>query len=526
VLVRDVAYGQIPRGERGEKHLKAAAWLEGLGRADDHAELVAHHYRAALDLSGAGGRIDADVEERARAAFVRAGERSTRLSAYAASIAYFKDALALPGSPVDDARLQFAVAHARFHGEADMNGMLEARDLLEEVGLIESAAEASALAANAAWTSGRGEEAERIVAHALELVHGREPSAAVVEVLAEKARLDAFLNNLEAAESVCLRAMELVEPLGLDDLHANLLNTYAVIKLQHGDLRAARPHLEHALRLASGSTTRIRTATNLGVLWFLDGFEGQGKHYGQMANELARRMGEKSWEWWVDAAKIQQESVGEGRWDEALVLSAAVLADTEAVGGHYMDGSLQMLRALIFAARGEDSDARFALERGLAAANPKGGTQAVAPILNIGAQVKLLLGDFDGARELIARLLDTLRESGIRAPGLDGGAAATFWRTGFADAWLEIAEEFAETGRVWAAKLVISGRAADAVALYEQIGTPHEVAAVARVAAEQLVREGKVVEAQPFVEASLAFYRAVGATRVMAQAEPLFAAAS
>src|SRR3954468_9004101 len=34
VLVRDVAYGQIPRGERGEKHLKAAAWVEGLGRAD------------------------------------------------------------------------------------------------------------------------------------------------------------------------------------------------------------------------------------------------------------------------------------------------------------------------------------------------------------------------------------------------------------------------------------------------------------------------------------------------------------
>ena len=69
------------------------------------------------------------------------------------------------------------------------------------------------------------------------------------------------------------------------------------------------------------------------MLWFLDGFEGQGKHYGQMANELARRMGEKSWEWWVHTAEIQQESVGEGRWDEALVLSAAVLAETEAVAG-------------------------------------------------------------------------------------------------------------------------------------------------------------------------------------------------
>ena len=191
-----------------------------------------------------------------------------------------------------------------------------------------------------------------------------------------------------------------------------------------------------------------------------------------------------------------------------------------------MDASLQMLRAFIFAARGEDSDARFALERGPAAANPKGGTQAAAPILNIGAQVNLLLGDFDGARELIARLLDTLRRKRHAGPGLDGGAAATFWRTGFADEWLEIAEEFAETGRVGTCEARHPGTGLGRRRALRAVGTPHEVASVARVAAEQLVREGKVVEAQPFVEAALAFYRAVGATRVMAQVEPLFAAAS
>jgi class 3 adenylate cyclase/tetratricopeptide (TPR) repeat protein len=526
VLVRDVAYGQIPRGERGEKHLKAAAWVEGLGRADDHADLVAHHYRAALDLGAAGGSVDPEVQQGARAAFVRAGERSMRLSAYAAAVTYYTEALALPGSQVDDARIHFAVAHARFHGEADMNGMLEARDLLETVGLVESAAEASALAANAAWTSGRGELAEEIVAHALQLVHGREPSAAVVEVLAEKARLDAFLGNLDAAETVCLRAMELVEPLGLDDLHASVLNTYAVIKLQRGDLRAARPHLEHALEIATGSTTRIRTATNLGVTWFLDGFHGQAKKHGVMANELARRMGEKSWEWWVHTAEIQQGLFGEGLWDEALTQSALVLAETQAVGGHYMEPSLQILRAFIFAARGEDDAARLEAERAVAGANPKGGIQAVAPILNHAAQVHLLLGDRERAHELIASLIGTLRESGTRAPGIEADGAATFWRTDFADDWLAIAEGFAETGRVWAANLVISGRAADAVAIYEQIGTPHEAASAAWVAAEQLVGEGRIAEAQPFLEAALAFYRAVGATRVIAQADALFAAAS
>ncbi len=46
VLVRDVAYGQIPRAVRADLHLRAAAWIVSLGddRAEDRAEMLAHHY--------------------------------------------------------------------------------------------------------------------------------------------------------------------------------------------------------------------------------------------------------------------------------------------------------------------------------------------------------------------------------------------------------------------------------------------------------------------------------------------------
>ena len=43
VLLRDVAYGQIPRPARAQKHRRAGDWIEGLGRPDDHAELLAYH---------------------------------------------------------------------------------------------------------------------------------------------------------------------------------------------------------------------------------------------------------------------------------------------------------------------------------------------------------------------------------------------------------------------------------------------------------------------------------------------------
>ena len=53
LVIRDVAYGQIPRAERGEKHRLAAEWIQSLtpDRTEDRAEMLAHHFLAALELS-------------------------------------------------------------------------------------------------------------------------------------------------------------------------------------------------------------------------------------------------------------------------------------------------------------------------------------------------------------------------------------------------------------------------------------------------------------------------------------------
>src|SRR5207245_10861255 len=51
VLVRDVAYGQIPRAARARKHVTAAEWIERSAgeRITDHAEFLANHYSTALE---------------------------------------------------------------------------------------------------------------------------------------------------------------------------------------------------------------------------------------------------------------------------------------------------------------------------------------------------------------------------------------------------------------------------------------------------------------------------------------------
>jgi hypothetical protein len=66
VLVRDVAYGQLTRAARADRHRRAAEWLQALSedRAEDRAELLAHHWMAALDYATAAGQDTAGLADR------------------------------------------------------------------------------------------------------------------------------------------------------------------------------------------------------------------------------------------------------------------------------------------------------------------------------------------------------------------------------------------------------------------------------------------------------------------------------
>src|SRR4051794_24008445 len=102
-LVRDVAYGQIPRAERADKHRRAAEWLAALAGdpSEDHAEMLAHHYRGALTLGEAAGIDTTALRDPARQAFADAAQRAFSLSAGQAALDSARAALALtdPDSP-------------------------------------------------------------------------------------------------------------------------------------------------------------------------------------------------------------------------------------------------------------------------------------------------------------------------------------------------------------------------------------------------------------------------------------------
>ncbi len=162
VLVRDVAYSQIPRAGRADKHRLVAEWIDSLGadRAEDRAEMLAHHFEAALEFARASGQDTAQVEERARFAFRDAGERALALSSLPTALQFFAKALELwPEEDRDWPYLVLRYARTdlsiRQHGEQPLAE--RALDRLLEAGDVENAAEAEVLLAESDWFAGRND---------------------------------------------------------------------------------------------------------------------------------------------------------------------------------------------------------------------------------------------------------------------------------------------------------------------------------------------------------------------------------
>jgi tetratricopeptide (TPR) repeat protein len=110
-LVQDVAYSQIRRVDRAERHVRAAAWIEShAGARDDRAELLAHHYSTALRISRSLGADVEGLAGRARVAHVAAGRQADAVNSYAAAARHYREAETLM-SPDDPERAAVLQAH-------------------------------------------------------------------------------------------------------------------------------------------------------------------------------------------------------------------------------------------------------------------------------------------------------------------------------------------------------------------------------------------------------------------------------
>ena len=138
-LIHDVAYEQLPRAERAEKHRRAARWLED--RSPGDVERLAHHYLRALELEKSLGRDDdRQLQDAALPAFITSARRALERHDNNAGVRYADAALAL--LPEKDQRAEAQIVRARALYEtdtADQATLLAARDAAVQCDRLEDA---------------------------------------------------------------------------------------------------------------------------------------------------------------------------------------------------------------------------------------------------------------------------------------------------------------------------------------------------------------------------------------------------
>jgi tetratricopeptide (TPR) repeat protein len=234
-LVRDVAYSQIPRAARASKHEAAARWIEGIAgeRVEDHAELLAHHYREALALARAAGVETQTLEDGARRFLWLAGERAFAIDAER-SDAYFEEALRLtpPGHP-DRGRLLTAWAEA---SERDSVPLLEEaiadlRAAGDEIGC----GKAMLVLSHSHWFRGNSPASNALLDDAVDLLEQHEPGPELAHAYSLCAGRSAIGGVPEDGLEWAEKGIALAERLGLENFVQRSRQFRGIARCELGD---------------------------------------------------------------------------------------------------------------------------------------------------------------------------------------------------------------------------------------------------------------------------------------------------
>ncbi len=530
LLVRDVAYSQIPRARRAEKHRLAGEWIERLGRPEDHAEMLAYHYSSALELARAAGADTSALEGPARRALREAGDRAFALGAYGTARKFYAQTVeARPESEPPDPEL--LIRYSRVLNSIDIGSASEFLRQAVEISLAAGdsgqAAEAETLLCEMYWLLGRRDDAFEHLGAAEALVENEPSSYAKAYVLASVSRFQMLAGN-EHAIRVGRQALAMAEELGLDELQAHALDNIGVSRLGTGD-RGGLEDLERSIQIADAinSVESARAYGNLGSALHDSGELDQSFEMLKEARRRAERFGLDDWLLWLrgQTARFPYYS---GDWDEALGQLDELIAEF-LTHPFWMESPCRVLRGRIRLARGDTGGAQEDSDRALELARAATDPQVLWPALTLSARV-LVPSDAKGADALLEEVL-----AGWEARGSNYGiesewspdAAIVLPLVGREAQFLEGAKLTGEPPP-WrrAAVAYVSGDPLAAAEIYGEMGArPFEAYARLR-AAESLVREGRRAEADAELERSLAFWRTAGATAHVREGEALLAASA
>jgi tetratricopeptide (TPR) repeat protein len=331
----------------------------------------------------------------------------------------------------------------------------------------------------------------------------------------------------DAARDLATVGLEIAEEVGAGHAQASLLITRGTAYIDRSDSATAQADLERGTAIAEqlrDLQQLTRGLNNLAESAIARGDRDRAfAVYVRWRREL-EQLGLPHYLRWLDVQEASMLAVG-GDWDRSLRLIQAILAHLESGGTHYLERDARNIRGGIRYARGETNEGVEDLQHGLAASRAARDPQSVVPALGSLAELLAREGRTMEARTLLAEALDLCR--GLETPYYTMGIcmAIPVLDTGLQDAALEIFGPH-ERKDVWTDVTVTAWRgdlaaAAEALGRY---GARWPEADFRLRAAAQLRLQGEHAGANEQLERALAFFREVGATQRIREAEKLLSA--
>ena len=452
------------------------------------------------------------------------------LNAWTAAAGFYTAALELwAEDDPDRPYVALRCGRARFNMDGSGLEMVDqAVDEIEALGDLEAAAAGAVATGRMHWLRGEPERSLEYNARALALVADRPDSPSRVGALAEQAGAAMYDGHFAACLELVEEALPAAERLGLDGQRVRLLQLRGYASTVTGD-ESGFADFRRAIALAQDVHDSEQLQSALNNLMARQVASGQLDEALETFDAMERNLeGEPSdaRRRWVAVVGTDMEFMT-GNWAEARRRAEAYISEMDPAFPHVLDAAIRQIRSSMLRAEGELDTPLEDAELMLAAV--EGSTEAqLVSISLIGAGAIFLEA---GRRDEAEALLDKALEFGERLVSVlnDTLIVETAWLAHD----LGRGEDYAALLGPWqhfpwaeAAGAVCAGEYRRAADVLERIGCrPGEAYARLRVA-KQLVEEGRRAEADVELQASLAFWRKVGATRYVREGEELLAASA
>jgi predicted ATPase len=544
LLIRDVAYAQIPRLARATKHRNAAGWIESMAgdRVADHAELLSHHYTEALALARAAGEGEAAVELAALAArtLLIAAERLMPLDPVRAG-SYAETALdLLPDESVERAECLRVAAEADFatgrteRVDQRLEEALRLSRMADDLGVI---GKVLSRMSNQAWFRGETVRSHSLAAEAVEILERQGQAEALAEALSSLASWVVLSGKSHEGLGISERALRMSTELDIPHLVIRSLQMRGIARNGLGDRRGT-DDLREALRLAlEKGLAALTVVSHINVAYWLWQSEGpeSGLQVYRTGIEIGDRWGARSFSTWAQA-ETTWPLFDLGDWDGLLATADDVLEWDRAQGGTQRTVIVSPMKALALLYRGDVVAASALAEEFVPSARAIGDTQAIVPALTVATSIARERGDLDQAVAYVDEiermaaerppygyhhLLESIRT--LTSAGLIDRARAQLERRQgdvcWARGWLLEADGIvaeASGDRETAATMFAEGAVA-----WPWYGHPLEEALSHLGAGRSLVALGRPGDADPHLRAALAVFQRLRARPLISKADGL-----